>query len=343
MRSPRQVFRRAISLVILSVATCVLATSARAQGLDKDSWVGVKIMPKLNAQIGVDNRVLNTLAWRLPYTVQDVEGYYLYVGEQQKGWIHRRDALTLDEAPRYYTGLINDGEQLSWALNNRAAVWTFKGEFDLAIADYNDEMRLNPGPIAYNNRGYTYYRKGDYDRAINDFNQALRQEPNHRLALCNRGASYQQKGDYEAAMADYNQAIRASPNFTIAYALRGHVWRAKQEYDRATLDYQRAFDLDKNCIEAYAGSAWIRAACPDEVYRDAAKALNNATKACELTEFNDPEKLDALAAAQAESGDFAAAQQTLKKALEYCFAYPTAVSKIKAHAELYRAGKPCRE
>ena len=47
----------------------------------------------------------------------------------------------------------------------------------------------------YSSRGLAYYRKGDYDRAIADFNQALIRDPRDDRSLLNRGLAYLKKGD----------------------------------------------------------------------------------------------------------------------------------------------------
>ena len=50
--------------------------------------------------------------------------------------------------------------------------------------------------------GWAYAQKGDYDRAIQDYDQALRIKPTYVLALNNRRLAYARKGDYLRAMID---------------------------------------------------------------------------------------------------------------------------------------------
>jgi tetratricopeptide (TPR) repeat protein len=60
----------------------------------------------------------------------------------------------------------------------------------------------------YNNRGNVYAMQGDYDRAIADYDEAIRLDPALASAWHNRGNAYARKGDADRAIADYNEAIR---------------------------------------------------------------------------------------------------------------------------------------
>src|SRR5262249_59042002 len=70
--------------------------------------------------------------------------------------------------------------------------------------------RINPKDVApLINRGIVYYsKKGQYDLAIADFTEALKIDPKEINALINRGISWREKGDPDKAIADFTEALR---------------------------------------------------------------------------------------------------------------------------------------
>jgi Flp pilus assembly protein TadD len=131
-----------------------------------------------------------------------------------------------------------------------------QGNYDQAIINYNEAVRLEPKDAAtYNSRGLTYYKKGDYDRAIANYNQALALDPSFADAYYTRGAAYLAKGNYDRAIADCGEALKLDPNFDAAYASRGIAYFAKGDIDRAFADYNQAINLNSNNIRALHGRA----------------------------------------------------------------------------------------
>jgi len=143
-------------------------------------------------------------------------------------------------------------EDLAATYSNRGTEWLGKGEYDRALADYNEAIRLRPDYAEiFNNRGNVWRKKGEYDRAIADYNEAIRLRPDYAKAFNNRGNAWQDKGEYDLAITDYNQAIRLKPDFAAAFNGRGIVWYTKGEFDRAITDYNQAIRLEPDFALAF--------------------------------------------------------------------------------------------
>jgi len=155
-------------------------------------------------------------------------------------------------------------------------------------ADFDQAIRLDPkDDAAYRSRGDAWRAKEEYDKAIADYGEAIRLDPKDDAAYHNRGLAWSAKGEYDKAIADYDEAIRLDPKYAGAYNNRGDTYRRKGAYDRAIADYDEAIRLKPKYAGAYNGRAWLWATCPDEKYRDGKKAVDSATRACELTDWKD--------------------------------------------------------
>jgi len=89
-------------------------------------------------------------------------------------------------------------------------------DYDLAIREYTEAMRLDPS----NSDNYYFYRaqvyrfnKKDYDNAIADYSEAIRIKPSY-VRYYSRGDVYLEKRDYAKAIADYEESLRLKPDDT---------------------------------------------------------------------------------------------------------------------------------
>ena len=134
----------------------------------------------------------------------------------------------------------------------RARTSFHKGDFDGAIADYTEIIRLNPkNEYAYLERGVTYFNKHDFDLAIADYDRAIELNSIFENAFYNRGAAYFGKGEFDRAIADYDQALQLNPKDQQAYVRRGAAYRAKGKPDRAVADCAQAMQLNSKNKYAY--------------------------------------------------------------------------------------------
>jgi lipoprotein NlpI len=179
--------------------------------------------------------------------------------EQSQNWkwcVNKNNAYSPDLAISGCTAFIHSGREnrknLAAAFNNRGIAYDDKKDFDRALADYNEAIRLNPKDAhAFNNRGVAYDNKKEYDRAIADYDAAIRLNSKLAAAFNNRGNAYRAKKDYDRAIADYNEAIRLDPKYAEAFNNRGRAYRAKKDYDHAIADYDAAIRLDPKHASAY--------------------------------------------------------------------------------------------
>jgi tetratricopeptide (TPR) repeat protein len=282
-----------------------------------------------------------------------------------------------DLAIAYFTEALRLDPGSSDAYFHRGNAWYDKDDWDRAIADYSDSLRLDRDAAVYTNRGLAYGNKKDHDRAIRDFTRALSlttKDQSHLYQL--RGESYHDNGDYDQAIADHTESLRLDPmnarsyegradayrekhddnkaleDYTRAVELkptvrvlvaRGGVHNHKKDHEKALADFLRAQELDPKDPGAENSLAWLFATCPEAKFRDGKKAVEHATKACELSGWKKPYFLDSLAAAYAEAGEFPQAVKWQQKAVDS----PEAFSKddlaeAKLRLKLYEKGKPYR-
>jgi lipoprotein NlpI len=137
-------------------------------------------------------------------------------------------------------------QQRADALNDRGAVYSDgKGDYDKAIQDYDQAIRLKPDyEGAYNNRGNAYSRKGDYARAIQDFDEVIRLDPDDDSPYVGRAIAYENQGEHDRAIQEFDQAIRLNPG-----APYDSLWRAQVLFEVAR--FSDAVDALQKLVDAH--------------------------------------------------------------------------------------------
>ncbi len=263
----------------------------------------------------------------------------------------------------------------AWSLNRRGQLKAEAGRTQEALLDFDDAVRCNPELWrALHNRGVLKAQSGEFETAFDDFNLTIQFNPKFAKAYSNRAALFVVAGDLPAALDDYGHAIELDPNLAVAHRgrarvchLLGRLDEALDHYDaavqlapddayaiagRADLltdlgryvdaakGYDRAIELDPQSAAANRGSAWLLATCPDSSVRDANLAVERAELTIQLDGQEDAVSLDTLAAALASAGDFSAAMQTLRQAIEIAPVDERTVYQDRL--KLYQRAKPYR-
>ena len=133
---------------------------------------------------------------------------------------------------------------------NRANLYSDRKDYRLAIADYDQVLRVNPkNAVAYALRGLNYQRRGDNQAAIKDFNSAVRIDPNNAIAYFARGISYHLQGDYQGALAAYEKATVQDAKLLAAVNNLGLIKYELQDIEGAIRQFRAAIDIDSKFAE----------------------------------------------------------------------------------------------
>ena len=157
--------------------------------------------------------------------------------------------------------------------------WIAKGEYDQAIKDYSEAIKLKPDDAdAWNSRGHACRLKGEYDQAIKDYSEAIRLDPSLAIARINRRQAYRLKGEYSPAeLASAAEATKLKPDDADAWFKRGIDALEEGDYDQAIKDLSQTIKLKPDYHRAWRFRGWAYKELGNE-----AKAKADRLKAAEL-------------------------------------------------------------
>lgn len=149
--------------------------------------------------------------------------------------------------------------------------------------------------------------------AIETLGQVLQLAPERPRARFARGSLLAMEGRLEQAVADFEIVVDLEPTRTDAYTKLARALSQLGRLDEAASVLRSAHDLLPRQADITLALAWVLASAPDEQLRDGEGAMRLLDPL--LRERRGPRLLDAYAAAQAATGDFAAAIRTADEAI----------------------------
>ena len=297
-------------------------------------------------------------------------GAYVQTGywqNSEKLWTHTL-ACTSDNAVADY----NYGTMLAEA-----------GKQDEAITQFKTAVGLLPDyAAAWNNLGYAYMEKGQVAEAVKSLQQALALQSDFPEAHNNLGRAFSYVGRLGDAAAQYELAIKEEPNFADAHFNYGNLFVRAGGIKEAVNQYQVVLAIKPDHAAAHSVLATLlynsgrtndaiehfeqalkiqpdleqarddlnriamkMAASTNDAQRNGPRALELAQLLVGVSHETNPVYLATLAAAQAETGDFAHAAANVTRARKMATdgGETEAADMLGGQLRLYEAHVPYRE
>lgn len=115
-----------------------------------------------------------------------------------------------------------------------------------AIEALTQSIAHAPISAAFNQRGVAYFELGQFDKAIADFSDSLRLDANNGEALNNRAWTYFETNRPQDGLEDANRAVTLLGNRAFVWDTRAHINEKLGDRAAATRDFRNALSIDSS-------------------------------------------------------------------------------------------------
>ncbi len=225
--------------ILIQAKKITATTTVWTNGMGK-TWAKADTMPELQAAFNPQceqSRAIAEFTEAIRLNPNDSRAFaergdiYRKKGDYDRAITDLTEAIRLDSTYSWAFAVrgaanrakgIRDNENAAmrhWGTGKSEASFLKTDDFDLAIADFTEAIRLaptnSPWPPymskAFAARGKTNRRMCNYDRAIADCTEAIRLDAKNAEAFAVRGDARWAKDEYDLATADLTEAVRLDP------------------------------------------------------------------------------------------------------------------------------------
>ena len=156
-----------------------------------------------------------------------------------------------EDAIADFTTAITLKETVSELYNDRGNAYCKAKNYQQAIEDYTQAIRIKSISPYFNNRANAEYQLGNYLQAIDDYTTAIQLDRNNYLLFCNRGIAKLALTEYQDALEDFHACIQLNNNFLNGYNYRGIAYFKLKRYEDAMSDFNKVISINPESAEAY--------------------------------------------------------------------------------------------
>ena len=323
-----ELWRLAVAAIVLIGITAVVFVRRKKNPYLIVGWFWYLVM--LIPVIGIIQVGLQGRADRYTYLPQI--GLYValvwLVRDLTKSWMPRKIIL----APSA-TIVLGTLSILSWKQTTHWRDSETLWRYALIITPQNDVAEVGLGGILFEH--------GEIDEAIECFRRALQLRDGNVAAHYGLGKALAAKQKTDEAIFHFKKALEIQPDSLTASNELGVMFASKGEIANAIAAWRRTLTFDADDAVAANDLAWVLATAADADLRDGKEAIALAQRAIRFGSEN-PYTLRALAAAQAENGQFEDAAATAERGenLARKQGDPVMTESLHDCGNLFRRGQP---
>jgi cytochrome c-type biogenesis protein CcmH/NrfG len=153
------------------------------------------------------------------------------------------------------------------------------------------------------------------DEAVATLEQAVAEDPDNPRIRVTQGKVLEEAQRFDAAEAAYREAVRLDPANLDGVSGLAEILVRGERHEGAVIMLERRAALEPGRAETWVQLGLLRASAEADSIRDCGSARRAGEQAVRLTGGRDASALGALAAAQAECGDYDAAVTTASRAV----------------------------
>jgi len=191
------------------------------------------------------------------YAVAKVSEMVIKEKDDRMQWLYLR--TTLYEGNEMYREAVEDYNTIEallpspdiYIFYNRGRCYTEMGEYDKAIADFDEGIKLQEDPYFYLFRAEAKRLKGDYKSAVPDFTKVIELDPMNSYAYYKRGWTKEFDKDFQGALKDYTTSIEVDREYAYTYVVRGRLYQLKlDQFQLAEKDFLTVLSLENEITKS---------------------------------------------------------------------------------------------
>jgi tetratricopeptide (TPR) repeat protein len=260
---------------------------------------------------------------------------------QQRGEIYR-DQGDFAKAIEQFNKVLQMQPGLTLTLIHRAEAYLNNKQIDEALVDIESVLKANPGfSPARGLRAQALASLERWPEAIKEMKSLADEQPEQLEFRLQLAVYYVLAKQPREAIREYTEILADDENNFLALRGRADAYLNIGEHSPAVKDFEKALEIESEDTGVLNNLAWVLATSPDDAVRDGKRAIELATKACELEDYKQAHILSTLAAAYAETGDFENARKWSQKAVD--MKDPDHAEQLAKELANYKEERPWRE